>query len=83
MPSFEEADKLVSGLIDDWCGRRALGPLRQVLPAWPYFGLTDSVAGCLEGLRAARALAKDEITPNEGNRLSQAIAILTQAIQER
>jgi hypothetical protein len=80
MPSCENADRIITELINEWCVRRALGPLRYVLPSWPHNGLTDGIAECLESLRAARALSGNQITTEEKDKLSQAIAILTQAV---
>lgn len=80
LPSFES---LVLQLIDCWCERRALKPLRWVLSAWPHNGLTDGISDLLEALRTARALGKAEIAPPEEDMLNQAIAEITKALDQR
>jgi hypothetical protein len=72
--SDDEAGRLIAGdanwmcldvvgavayLIDSWCERRCLGPLRQILQAWPPNGLTDGAYDLLEALRLGRAAAGD------------------------
>ena len=48
-------DAIMAQLIDGWCGRRALGPLRQILPCYPRVsGLTDEwgdLATCFKTIR--------------------------------
>jgi hypothetical protein len=52
---------VVDLLIDRWCERRALGPLRCVLRAWPNFGLTDGYGALRDALASARSLSRDEL----------------------
>ncbi len=53
-------------LIDQWCKRRALRPLRFLLPV--YSGSeahTDQFAVLLEGLRDVKGLCRSELTSEE------------------
>lgn len=55
----------LDGLIERWCDRRALRPLRLLLPAYPVANpLTDSLTDLHEALALVEIL-KDEITPEE------------------
>ena len=84
MPDIAAAQKIVTDLIDVWCERRALRPLRAVLPAYPFFtGLTDEVAALYEALRSARASSRDDLPPMELEQLDRAISILNQALHHR
>jgi hypothetical protein len=62
----------VTYLIDAWCERRCLGPLRQVLQAWPPNGLTDGAYELLSALRLARAASREVATQFEYEFLSAA-----------
>lgn len=54
----------IARLIDEWCERRALGPLAVLLPAYTSNnGLTDGWAEVMEALhtlRASKQLPDDE-----------------------
>lgn len=52
---------MVDALIDGWCERRALKPLRYVLPHWPTNGLTDGVQEAWTAFRHVRAMCRDEL----------------------
>ena len=53
-------------LIEAWCDRRCLRALHSVLGGYLGFnGLTDGWAGLRDGLRSARAFARDELTDAE------------------
>jgi len=55
----------LDGLIDRWCERRALPPLRLILVAYPVANpLADSLTDLHEVLALLEVL-KDEITPEE------------------
>ena len=70
-------------LIDAWCERRALGPLRQVLPHWPHNGLTDGFYELKTALENARAFGRDELLAPEQQILSQLISVLDHALSNR
>jgi hypothetical protein len=62
----------VAYLIDSWCERRCLGPLGQILEAWPPNGLTDGAHELLGALRLARAASREVATQFEYEILSAA-----------
>ena len=65
---------LLDGLIDGWCERRALNPLRHILPAYPLAsGLTDEWHQLYDALRDIRALCGDELAAEESERLNRVI----------
>ncbi len=77
------ADELaaqVEGLLAAWCARRAYGPLREVLPAWPLMPLTDGYAALRDGLAAARRLSPDGLTPEEAATADRCLAALDRAL---
>ena len=56
----------VGQLVDAWCERRALKPLRHVLAGFPLSnGLTDDWAGLLTALQNVRAFCRDVVTNHE------------------
>jgi hypothetical protein len=67
------ADTLMAQLIDSWCERRALGPLREILKCYPRVsGLTDEwgdLASCFKTIRVR--LPGDLV----GQELEQVIAL--------
>jgi len=59
---FETLD----GLINDWCERRALSPLRYLLRAYPEgLGRTDQQFQLLEALKNLKSRCRDHLTPEE------------------
>lgn len=58
--------KTMDGLIDGWCERRKLRPLRIMLPRYPLSnGLTDDWEELRAALRQIRASCRDELTSAE------------------
>lgn len=56
----------VDRLIDGWCERRALKPLRYILRSWPLCsGLTDEWGALLESLKDINGLCGNELTSEE------------------
>jgi hypothetical protein len=52
----------IARLVDGWCERRALGPLRRILGLWPPpNGFTDEWQGVWAALRSIRAMHRDEL----------------------
>ena len=56
---------LVEFLVDRWCDRRALGPLRHILGAWPNHGLTDGYGLLRDALAKVRSVSRDVLDPGE------------------
>jgi len=53
-------------LIDQWCARRALKPLRYLLPFYPMpLVQTDDLGGVLDALRDVKGLCRSELTSEE------------------
>lgn len=74
-------EKIMDELIDAWCERRALKPLRIILPSWPFgIGLTDDWHRIREALRHTPAMARDVLTAGELDQLNQLIAAVDQAL---
>jgi hypothetical protein len=67
-----ETNDAVAGLIDAWCGRRALGPLRVILGCYPILNnLTDDWAALAIGLKTIRVQHGRELAPEEMETLVQ------------
>ena len=67
------SDALMEQLIDNWCGRRALGPLRQILSCYPRVsGLTDEWAALATCFKTIRVQFATELA---GQELEQVIAL--------
>lgn len=61
-----EALEAVGTLVDAWCGRRDLAPLRYVLPAYPLPSpLSDGWADLLRALEDVRACCRDRLPESE------------------
>ena len=65
---------LLNGLVDGWCERRALNPLRHILAAYPLsMGLSDDWHKLDHALKDIRALCKDELGVEEKEKVNRAI----------
>ena len=59
-------DALLRQLIDCWCERRALRPLREILPCYPLVsGLTDEWASLATGLKTIRVQFASDLVAEE------------------
>jgi hypothetical protein len=68
-----EPFKILDGLINSWCERRALRPLRYLLGAYPeVLADTDLQFELLEALKKVKALCRDDLTQEERRLLTQA-----------
>jgi hypothetical protein len=79
MPEFDlkEFARTMDGLIDGWCERRKLGPLRYILRAYPVAsGLTDEWEELRAALRHIRSSCRDDLEPQE---LDTVVALIHQA----
>ena len=73
---------IIESLIDRWCERRALEPLRAVLPAYPLVsGLSDEWHQLHQALRTARMTARDSLPAAEANDLDAAIRGVDRALR--
>jgi hypothetical protein len=61
-----ETNNDVAALVDAWCDRRAIGPLRVILGCYPILNnLTDDWATLANGLRTIRVQHARELDPSE------------------
>jgi hypothetical protein len=68
---------LLDGLIDRWCERRALKPLRLVLAGYPPApALTDEWADLYAAIRNLKGLPADALTPEERAGVAEAHALI-------
>ena len=69
-----ELQQNVEELVDAWCDRRSLRALREILAGYPLTSpLTDGWAELLGALEGVRALARDELTDEEAQRVDEII----------
>ena len=73
--------RMVDELIDARCDRRALQPLRILLPAWPLgMGLTDDWERVREALGRVRAMVGKSLPQEEQARVNELIAAADQSL---
>lgn len=66
MNNIHEIVSKIDELINSWCGRRALKPLRFILESYPLgSGLTDEWFAVLESLKNIKGLCGSELTNEE------------------
>jgi len=71
-------------LIDQWCERRALRPLRFLLAAYPGALVhTDQFGDLLEKLRDVKGLCRNELTPEDLTCVISAVNELEDFIKKR
>ena len=64
-------------LIDEWCERRALNPLRSLLPAYPILmGTSDEWHNLYNALRDISASNRDKLKGDERERLNRAVVAI-------
>ena len=75
---------ILDGLVDGWCERRALNPLRRILPAYPLANnLTDGCHMLYDALRDVRAFCHEELSVAEQQQLGEAIVIMQNVLENR
>ncbi|MCA1612991.1 MAG: hypothetical protein LC800_02315 [Acidobacteria bacterium] len=75
---------VLDGLIEAWCERRALKPLRYILQGYPLTsGLTDDWHQLKEALENVRACCGDDLTPEEAHKLGRAIVEIQNRLEYR
>jgi hypothetical protein len=84
MSEVADLFRILDGLIDLWCERRDLNPLRRILPAYPLTNkLTDGWRMLYDALRDVRAFCRDELSAAEQQQLGDAIVIVQNALENR
>lgn len=77
---IQEIDKLVDG----WCERRCLKPLRYILQHYPLLsGLTDEWGALYESLRDIKGLCQNELTHEEQKLLVEIINAVRDVIHAK
>ncbi|MBI3868940.1 MAG: hypothetical protein HY299_10450 [Verrucomicrobia bacterium] len=77
---FPKIDKLIDG----WCERRALRPLRFILRSYPLCGgLTDEWGALLESLKDIKGLCGSELTSEEKKVLVEVINAVDDTVYRR
>jgi hypothetical protein len=84
MSSPKDVPAILERLVSGWCARRALAPLRHILPAYPAeWDSTDACNRVLEAMKDVRGLSHDALTPDEDRDLTRAINSLQTALGKR
>jgi len=74
---------LLDELIDGWCERRALNPLRHILSVYPFStGLSDEWHKLDDALQDIRAYCLDELGVGEKEKLNQAVLHVQKVFEE-
>lgn len=69
---LHDVDALLEELIDGWCARRVLRPLRELLPCYPRTsGLTDEWALLASSLKTIRIQCSEDLVTDELERVVQ------------
>ena len=70
-------------LIEQWCERRALRPLKFILQAYPGpLVHTDQIGDLLEKLRDVKGLCRSELTSDELGHVIQAINQIEDSLKQ-
>jgi hypothetical protein len=84
MSSPDDVPAILDRLVTAWCERRALAPLRQLLPAYPpSWNLSDDCYELLDAMKNVRGLSKDSLTSDEYRELTRAMILLQDALEHR
>jgi hypothetical protein len=71
---------LLDALVEQWCARRALAPLRCLLPAWPGpLAHSDQWRDLWRALQDVRGLGADALTPEETALHAEAVRLVNQS----
>jgi hypothetical protein len=74
--------KILDTLIDGWCERRAIRPLKYLLRAYPGpLAHTDQKFELLDALKDVKGLCRDDLTPEERQLLNEAHNTLEDALR--
>ena len=76
--------KTLDQLVDQWCERRELAPLRYLLPSYPMASaLTDDWHQLYESLKAVRAFCRDHLSEEEQNQIGNVIVAIQHILENR
>ena len=77
-----ELQTTLDQLIDAWCERRAIRPLKYLLRAYPSrVTHTDEMFALLDALKDVKGLCREELTPDERQMVSEAHNTLEDALR--
>lgn len=75
-------DALLAGLVNSWCDRRALSPLRCLLAAYPmHMGTSDEWHELWTALRNVRGLNEGQLLEAERSQAEDALRLVDRAIR--
>ena len=84
MNSINEIFSKIDKLIDNWCARRALKPLRFILRSYPLCsGLTDEWNALLESLKDIKGLCGSELSNEEKKVLTEVINLVDDLVPRK
>jgi hypothetical protein len=76
--------KTLDKLVDGWCERRAIRPLKYLLRAYPGpLFHTDQQYELLDALKDVKGLCRDDLTPEERQLLNEAHNALEDSLRKR
>ena len=75
--------KILEHLINSWCERRALRPLRYLLPAYGVSAHTDQQFELVEALKKVKALCRDDLRQVERHLVRQACDFFEERLRAR
>ena len=83
-PEATDAFGTIQQLVERWCDRRALKPLRQLLPVYPlHTPHTDEWFDLYRGLKDVQVLSKAELPQDEQEMLRTAMQGIAHVLDER
>jgi len=84
MTESSDLFRMIDQLVDRWCERRALGPLRHILPVYPLINaLSDGWFELYRGLKNVKVFCKKELLPEEEEILRAAMNLLAGAFDRQ
>jgi hypothetical protein len=73
--------KVIDGLVDGWCERRSLKPLRLILSSYPLTtGLTDEWGSLLDALKDIKGLYGQELSAQDNKALTEVISAISRTL---
>jgi hypothetical protein len=80
----ETLSRTLDRLIDGWCERRSLAPLRLVLPWWPLSSpLTDAWGDLLTALKQVELLPDSDLTDTKRAEVGDARRFVERVVYDR
>jgi hypothetical protein len=84
MSEAADAFTTIQQLVERWCDRHALKPLRQLLPAYPlHTPQTDGWFDLYRALKDVQVFCKEELPPEEREMLRSAMNQIADTLDKR